>query len=63
MTEDAQPAFQIPEPTVLRGYHIWTELLSEKQLAPSQSRITLERTKMFYESLAEPQARLGVISS
>ena len=30
-----------PEPTLLRGQHVQPGLLSEEQLAPSQSRITL----------------------
>ena len=39
-----------PQPTVLRGYDVWAELLSEEQLVPSQSRITLEPKQRLYES-------------
>ena len=36
---------------MLPGYHVWAGLLSEEQLAPSQSRITLEPKERLYESV------------
>ena len=43
---------------MLARLYVWAGLLPEKQLAPSQSRITLEPKKMLYESIFFGRHRL-----